>query len=366
MPSEYDLLLHCQFYLNPHKIEEVRKAYPDLAQWMSGLDGYCARMGLQAEQVAFLKKVAQSFNYDQFISRLDREEIQVLDQNAPLYPTLLNHIPDPPHMIFYKGDISRLSMPLLGVVGPRQPSDYGRQAAAYLVKSLARQFGIVSGLAAGVDAIAHRTCLAEGQYSVAVMGTSFDTVYPTEHRGLFSELCAKGLVISEYPFGIQTKGYHFSRRNRLISGLSKGVLIVEAGEKSGALVTARNAVEQNREVFVVPGSIFSEQSVGTHRLIQDGAKLVTKAEDVVNEFYEFAQLSLLDESPEDAVAAPMPDLSEDEVKILACFTKGESHGLDALCEQSGLMIHMVLQALTLLEMNGLVGTLPGQRYERIT
>ncbi|MEJ8546501.1 DNA-processing protein DprA [Brevibacillus borstelensis] len=200
------------------------------------------------------------------------------------FPPLLLDIPDPPLALFYKGDRDLMIGPAIGIVGSRKPTHYGRAACTHLVKQLCGEgLVIVSGLAHGIDAEAHKTALRVNGATIGVLGCGIDIVYPTAHRSLFREVESAGLLISEYPPGVPPVPGLFPERNRIISGLSAGVIVIEAAERSGSLVTADCALDQGREVFAVPGPIFSEVSVGPNNLVKQGAKLVTGIEDVLNE-----------------------------------------------------------------------------------
>jgi len=200
----------------------------------------------------------------------DRHHLIALD--SVYYPSLLREIPDPPLVLFAIGDIGLLNEPQVAVVGSRRPTPVGDRVTRDISNGLA-SLGIVvtSGMALGIDAAAHQAALSDQGSSVAVLGNGLDTVYPSRNRELFSQLASNGLIVSEYPLGVKPSRYTFPQRNRIISGLSHGVVIVEAAERSGTLVTARLALEQNKEVMVVPGSALSSQYRGSHDLIKQGA-----------------------------------------------------------------------------------------------
>jgi len=211
----------------------------------------------------------------------DRHHLIALD--SVYYPPLLREIPDPPLVLFAIGDIGLLNEPQVAVVGSRRPTPVGDRVTRDISNGLA-SLGIVvtSGMALGIDAAAHQAALSNQGSSVAVLGNGLDTVYPSRNRELFSQLASNGLIVSEYPLGVKPSRYTFPQRNRIISGLSHGVVIVEAAERSGTLITARLALEQNKEVMVVPGSALSSQYRGSHDLIKQGAALVSTLSDVVH------------------------------------------------------------------------------------
>jgi DNA processing protein len=210
-------------------------------------------------------------------------EQTLLHPGHPAYPSLLAEIFDPPYVLFAKGKCGLLSQPQLAIVGTRKPSAYGQQVAFDFAKNLSQQgLTITSGLALGIDAIAHQAALGTLGNTIAVIATGLEVIYPPQHRGLWTEILAQGgLIISEMPLTTTARPQFFPRRNRLISGLALGVLVVEAAEVSGSLITARLALEQGREVFAIPGSIYSPQSRGCHRLLQQGAALITQPQEVL-------------------------------------------------------------------------------------
>ncbi|WP_228728367.1 DNA-processing protein DprA [Brevibacillus composti] len=281
------------------------------------------------------------------------------------FPPLLQAIPDPPLALFYKGDWGLAGRPGIGVVGSRRPTSYGRAACTQLVKQLCEAgVVIVSGLAYGIDADAHRTALRAGGATIGVLGCGIDVVYPPMHRSLFQEVEREGLLLSEHPPGVAPIPGLFPERNRIISGLALGVLVVEAAERSGSLVTADCALEQGREVFAVPGPIFSEVSAGPHNLIKQGAKLVTGIADVLD---ELSMLLARDEGRrERSPAAPrqMP-LEEEEQQLLSQLTHEPVH-VDELHErlaERGTPFHLY-RTLLKLESKQVIASLPGGYYVR--
>ncbi|HEY3415734.1 MAG TPA: DNA-processing protein DprA, partial [Armatimonadota bacterium] len=218
------------------------------------------------------------------VARLEHLGIRMLSLQDADYPPRLRAIPDPPCVLFVKGTLPPPEQGAIAIVGSRRASLYGRHVAAELATGLVqRGFAIVSGMALGADAAAHEGCLRAGGRTVAVLGCGVDVIYPPEHTELYERIAATGAVVSEFPPGAPPTRTTFPIRNRIISGLSAGVVVVEAPEKSGALITADHALEQGREVFAVPGSVNSVQSRGTHRLLRDGARLVECAEDILEE-----------------------------------------------------------------------------------
>lgn len=287
---------------------------------------------------------------DGIMERLEKEGITTISINEPNYPALLKEISDPPHTLFVRGKISADNGPSLGVVGTRKLTNYGRQACEELVKPLAKNgVTIVSGLALGIDAAAHQATLDSGGTTIAVLGSGIDKqhVYPSAHRYL-SELIIKngGAVISEYPPGFLPTQYSFPARNRIIAGLTLGTLVVEAPEVSGALITARCALDYNREVFAVPHLINSPTGIGPNNLIKMGAKLVTKSSDIADALNLKLITDTLDRKP--TLAS-----NSTEAKILEALS-GEPKHIDSLIKETGLPSQTVTSALTLMEIKGKV------------
>lgn len=280
------------------------------------------------------------------------------------YPVLLREIPDPPLVLYIVGERRLLSRPQLAVVGSRNPTPMGRENAHAFAKSLAGAGLVVtSGLALGVDGAAHRGALEAGGQTIAVAGTGLDRVYPARHRDLAHEIVKHGgALVSEFSLGTPPLPENFPIRNRLISGLSLGTLVVEAALQSGSLITARLAVEQGREVFAIPGSIHSPQARGCHALIRQGAKLVESAQDVLEELDP-----LLSVAARAMVENTAPEGSIDPATTTLLKQIGyDPVSIDTLIERSGLTTDAVSSMLLQMELNGLVSSCPGGKVQRIT
>lgn len=300
---------------------------------------------------------------------------QVIGADDPEMPLRLRAIPDCPDVLFLRGDPHALSAPQIAIVGSRRATPSGGRVARRFAGELAA-LGLVvtSGLAHGIDAEAHRGALEAGGRTIAVLGSSLDRVYPAEHRGLADRIAAQGTVVSEFPFGTRPVPWNFPWRNRIISGLSLGVLIVEAAERSGSLITARLAAEQGREVYAVPGSILNPQAAGCHRLLRDGAKLVDKVEDILEEL-PAAEIEALEapasrrrSSREAGTApargiAPVPETGSDEAALFG-HLDFEPISAEALAERAGLTPERVYSLLLTLEIGGSVQTDAAGRYMR--
>ncbi len=273
------------------------------------------------------------------------------------YPQSLLQIPDPPSLLYVRGRLDLLQQRALGVVGSRNATPQGVQTAENFARTLAAEgLCIVSGLALGIDTAAHRGALHGGGATIAVIGTGADRIYPARNRELAHAIAAQGAIVSEFPLGTPAKAGNFPRRNRLIAGLSAGILVVEAALESGSLITARLAAEQGREVFAIPGSIHSPVARGCHRLIRQGAKLVETASDILEELAP-GQGCL-------PAGDAFPAAGQDTHPILIALGHGPS-GLDDLVERSGLGAEKLLPELLNLELAGQIAVLPGNRYQRI-
>ncbi len=292
----------------------------------------------------------------------------LLTADDPRYPPQLAAVPGMPPALFVEGDPSVLSRPQVAIVGSRAATAAGCETAFDLAARLtAAGFAITSGLATGIDGQAHRGALSARGATIAVCGTGLDRVYPAEHRELASRIAASGALVSEFPTGTPPLSYNFPRRNRLMSGLARGVLVVEAAARSGSLITARLAGEQGREVMAVPGSIHNPRARGCHRLIRDGAALVESVEDVLAALGVSGPAGFANPAPEAGDGANFPDGPLDsDAEMLLNALGFEPAGLDRLVQRTGLAAHSVISKLQLLELAGRVESLPGGRYGRST
>jgi DNA processing protein len=286
--------------------------------------------------------------------------IVTLNDNA--YPPLLRQIPDPPPFLYVAGRLTRQSN-TIAVVGARHATRYGHRAAMRLAGELGQSgFTVVSGMALGIDTAAHEGALRSGARSVAVLGSGLEKIYPKQNRKLFDQIAARGAVISEFELTAEPEAHHFPIRNRVISGMSRGTLVVEATPNSGSLITANLAAEQNREVFAVPGSIGSYKSRGCHDLIKQGAKLVETANDILEEFtYSPQPPAKASATPPLKAAAASGDLSSDEKRIIDTLDAYPIH-IDELGRQLHVAPHRLAGLLLQLEVKGLIQQVPGNRY----
>jgi len=294
-----------------------------------------------------LLQARRQVDLDRVLKRVEQLGVQVLTWDSPGYPPLLSQIPDPPPVLFVRGSLLAADEWSVAMVGTRKASSYGREVARRLAGELGRNgVTVVSGLARGIDGIAHKAALEAGGRSIAVLGCGVDCVYPPEHRGLAESLVEHGALVSDYPLGTRPEAANFPARNRIISGLSLGTIVVEAGLRSGALITADFALDQGREVFAIPGSILSPSAAGSNRLIRDGAHVVTEALDVL----EVLHLDQVQDKQAARVALPE---TPTEALIFEYLSAEPCH-LDELSREAGLPVEVVSSTLVMMELKGMV------------
>lgn len=343
--------------------------------WSAGPAGW-TEAGLRPDSLAFLA----SPPWDQVEAELEwaaETDNHILTWVDEAYPRLLRETSGAPPVLYVRGAVECLAMPQLAVVGSRNPTPGGRDNAYRFARTLAASgLCITSGLALGIDTEAHRGALASGGLTIAVAGTGLDRVYPASNRDLAHRVVAQGALVSEFPLGSGVRRGNFPRRNRVMSGLSLGTLVVEATLRSGSLITARLAMEQGREVFAIPGSIHSPLAKGCHRLLRDGAKLVESAEDVLEElaplvsvvmegFVRSPEVPAADRSePFDGPAGP--DETDADYALLREAIGFDPLPVDSMVERTGLTAEAVSSMLLILELNGDIQALPGGLYCRCT
>lgn len=279
------------------------------------------------------------------------------------YPKSLLEISDPPPFLYAKGDLSQLSLPSLAMVGGRNATTQGERNAEAFAQTLSNDgFCIISGMAVGIDGAAHRGALAGSGNTIAVVGTGLDIVYPARHRDLAHQIVQNGLLLSEFPLGTPSIARNFPRRNRIISGLSLGCLVVEANTNSGSLITAKLAAEQGREVFAIPGSIHSPMAKGCHQLIKQGAKLVESTEDIVEELRFKLAVNEKEVVENEKYSSDTERVSDHP---LLSFIGFEPTSLESIVQKSGLSTQTVSATLMELELEGKVANLPGEQYQQL-
>jgi DNA processing protein len=317
--------------------------------------------GLDQSVIDGLRNFSAWDEAEKEIIRAEKAAVKIVPFTDSSYPARLRMISDPPSLLYLKGEIRRDDEKAVAVVGSRSTSDYGRRVARDLCRGLASLgFTVVSGMARGIDGTAHETSLNAGGRTIAVLGSGVDRVYPAEHDKLYRRISENGAVISEFPMGTRPLAFNFPARNRLISGLSLGVVVVEATEKSGSLITAALALEQGREVFAVPGEVGASRSRGAHRLIRQGAKLVETVDDIVEEIAP----QLLERSGK-TLSAPrrtLPQNLGDEFQRIFGLFQERPLQIDEVIESSGCSASRVSEILLELELQGYIKQLPGKKY----
>ncbi|OKY73699.1 MAG: DNA protecting protein DprA [Desulfobulbaceae bacterium DB1] len=316
--------------------------------------------GVGAKVIAAIDRVRLRAEAESELERASRAGIRIIASCDDDYPELLSNISDPPVLLYVKGDAALLRSPCLGIVGARASTVYGQRIAADLAGRLCRRgLTVVSGLALGIDAAAHSGALRANGATIAVLGCGLDVVYPRQNENLHAEIGERGALVSEYRLGTLPEPFRFPARNRIISGLSLGVVVVEAAKKSGSLITARMALEQGREVFAIPGRIDSSKSEGAHRLLQEGAKLVHSVDDILEEIAH----GVSDLCPPQKKSAARIALSTEEA-ILFALLDVYPRNIDELIQQSGMTAQKVNEVLLLLELKGAIEVLPGGQYQK--
>jgi DNA processing protein len=290
---------------------------------------------------------------------------QIITQDDEGYPSLLKTIEDPPPVLYIKGDLGDPTAPGVAVVGSRRPSTYGKVVAEQLARGLAAcGVTVVSGLARGIDSVAHMNSLEGGGRTIAILGCGLSYMYPPENRRMAERISQQGAVVSEFPMATKPDRLNFPLRNRTISGLSLGTVVVEAGERSGALITAQWALEQGREVFAVPGNVTAPTSRGTNRLIKMGAKLVEGVDDILEELPQYALGGKHDRAPAQREFC-QADSTPDERHLLEVLDPVEARHIDWIIEQAHFPTSLVSSLLLRLELEGKVAQLPGKLFLKV-
>jgi DNA processing protein len=317
--------------------------------------------GLKKEITGRIVRREFSMDPSKMAKRVERLGATLLTYGDSEYPPLLREIHDPPMLLYLKGKEIPPNNTFISIVGSRNPTPYGLKTAEEIAQGLARRgLGIASGMARGIDSAAHWGCLGGKGFTVAVLGTGIDIIYPASNKKLFDQITEHGAVITEFPPGAPPEPKHFPIRNRIISGLSKGTVVVEATKNSGSLITAELGLEQGREVFAVPGSVHSFKSAGCHHLIKQGAKLVENSDDILDELglnYPFAQKT------DTLKGQPLPLIEDTEKTIYEIIGDFPLH-IDEIAREGGLEPSTVSSSLMKLELKGLVRQLPGKFFVR--
>jgi DNA processing protein len=350
------------FHLIPNigaaRIARLVEAFGSLeSAWQADLPAYL-EAGMNEKGAKALIERRAKIDLAREWERIEKASASILTLGDDTYPRLLREIPSPPPVIYVKGEIQPEDETAIGVVGTRRVTRYGREMTRRLSSGLASAgVVIVSGLARGVDGIAHTEALEAGGRTLAVLGSGVDQIYPPEHRKLSEQVIENGALISEFPIGTKPDARNFPIRNRLISGLSVGVLVVEAPRKSGALITSTFAADQGRTVFAVPGSALSSASEGTHQLLRDGAVLTADVDDVLQELNLERRTTAIENRK------LLPDATGDEQQVLQALD-GDPRHIDEIAIDTGINISQLSAMLLQMQLKGLVREVGGQHYAR--
>lgn len=342
--------------IGPARFQRLLTRFPEPERAWRATETELAELGVDARLLPALLQRRRTLSLDDEMEKIRRAGVTLLTQQDPTYPNPLREIPQAPALLYLRGELLPSDEQSIAVVGTRGPTVYGRELTARLVPDLvAVGLTIVSGLARGVDTIAHRAALDAGGRTIAVLGCGLDVIYPAENRSLYSRIPSSGAILSEYPLGTKPDAYNFPARNRIISGLTLGTVVIEAQRTSGALITADYALEQSREVFAFPGRATDPGSAGCNRLIREGrAKLVTSREDILDEL----DLSVAVQQLEIKAAIPA---NQEEAEILALLSHHPIH-IDELARRAALDTPTVISTLMLLELKGTIRQIGTMQY----
>src|SRR5581483_6084537 len=333
--------------IGPRRFDLLLRAFGSASRVWDASEAILGEAGLDRRTVKSLAAARQRVDPTREVENLARAGARAIRSIDPEYPALLGRIYDPPPVLYVQGELDPPEHPAIAVVGTRTATSYGKMAAERLSGDLAAAgVTIVSGLALGIDAAAHRGALAAGGRTVAVLGHGLDRTYPSQHSPLAKQIAQHGALVTEFPLGTKPDAVNFPRRNRLISGLTSGTLVVEAGARSGALITAAFAAEQGRDVYAVPGSIFSPASEGTNGLIRDGAAPVTRVGDVLAELHP-------SRAPRQLSAQDILPLDDTEQRLLGVLSTEPLH-IDEIAQMVALPMSTVSAALAMMELKGVV------------
>ncbi len=368
--------------IGPTLLVRIKQHFGQLADaWEASVTELAQVDGLGIRTAESVAKARSPIDPMELLDTHQRQNPRFWTPADPDYPKLLLEIPDPPAVLYYRGQVRSLEnqgeTAAIAIVGTRYPSDYGRRWTRRITQALVRAgYTVISGLADGIDSEAHQVCVNLGGRTIAVVGTGVDQVYPISNRRLAERILEQGLMLSEYPTGTKPNSAHFPQRNRIIAGLCRATLVLEAPHQSGALITARQANEYGRDIYALPGSLDNQKSLGCLDLINKGAQVILGEQELLNALENLPQvtprlqsrdqqqLSLLDLPPTPPLPKPEPIDLPPELQQVFEFVPSEAIALDRIIEQSGLPTEAVSGALVHLELIGVVTQLPGLRYQR--
>jgi DNA processing protein len=340
-------------------IKNIIEYFPNLQElWVSNSKQIRAMKGIRDEVKESILYNRNLDNIESLFKNAEKQNVHIVTIFDEEYPTGLRYLNDNPQVLYIKGENLMNNSVSIGIVGSRKATSYGKWACEKFTKELV-ELGvtIISGLATGIDTLAHRTTLENGGKTIAVLGNGIDTIYPKRNLSLYKEIEREGSLITEFPLGTPPLAYNFPQRNRIISGLSKGVIVIEAQEKSGSLITAHHALDQGKDVFALPGNINSIFSGGTNKLIKDGAKPLLTIDDVIEEIYELQEMVRINNSNK----IDYSNYSETEIKIIKVLETGPVH-LDIIAYKLGMDIQVATSLLTVLELKGAISELSSRVF----
>jgi len=339
-------------------IQKISLYFPELKDiWEVGRKEFFAIEGVSEDIKEKVLANRNNQNIKRLFEKIQEQNLNVITIYDENYPNRLRYIYDSPRVLYLKGQTFVDEELSIAIVGSRKSTSYGKWACEKFTRELVNMgVTIISGLAAGIDAIAHKMALENGGKTIGVLGSGIDVIYPKRNLSLYKEMEEKATIISEFPIGMPPLAHNFPQRNRIISGLSLGVIVIEAQEKSGSLITAHHAIEQGKDVFALPGNINSIFSSGTNKLIRDGARPLLEIEDIIEEIHELKGSLSVNKKIED-----YSDFSDSEVKILRALEEGPLHA-DTIVYKTGLDISNVISILTILELKGAVQELSGRTF----
>lgn len=336
--------------------QRIEAAYPDITALLRCTEPELMALGFKEKQLQQWRNIPWNV-IEKELKWAEQSHCHILQWHDPAYPRLLREIHRPPVILYVKGELDALNRMTLAIVGTRHPTPYGKNNAQQFAQQLGSiGFCIASGLAIGIDGIAHHSVLSSPAGTIAVVATGLDQVYPERHKNLAEKIIGNGAIISEFPFNTPPRQENFPRRNRIISGLSRGVLVIEAAVKSGSLITARYAMEQGREVFAIPGMIHNPHTQGCHALIRQGAVLVHHVDDILEE------LGMNPPTKKPAEKKPTPPAEPGS--LLSYLDYGIPTSIDKLIEQSRLSTAEIMSQLLILELAGQIQRMPNGGYCR--
>lgn len=343
-------------YIGPNRLQRLLEHFGDLSVAWSASPRELAQV-LDERSIESVGRVRRQLDLDNEMERIARLGIEVMTLEDPAYPRLLREIPAPPPVIYVRGSLTPDDALAVAIVGTRRSTSYGREVATRIATGLAEAgVTVVSGLARGIDGAAHQAAVKAGGRTIAVLGSGVDIIYPSEHRGLAESIIGSGALVSDYAPGRKPDAPNFPARNRIISGLSLGVIVIEAPNRSGALITVDFAADQGRDVFVVPGSVLSDNSAGCHRLLRDGARLITSADDVLDD------LKIGVRREQEAVQQALP-LTDGERRLLNHISADPQH-VDEILAAASLSAADGLGLITMLELKGMIRDAGARHFVR--